>query len=153
MPIPERDIPHYPNEDLTLNVDEYLWVLLDAILEKTAKGYYERKFSDRIQWPSRRMLKEVLTGGHPETGKFYGCAKTGWCHWKDVLTLLIRMISTEYRSIDLFHLDHAWQGLALLKRAGNAATEEAFVSKAELRQAGWWDGMMKSTKCKEDPEA
>ena len=75
------------------------------------------------------MMNKLLNEGHPETGKFYGDKSTGSCHWKDVQTSIIRLMTAEHLHLDMYNLDTAYFGMALLRRDGDPATEEVLSLK------------------------
>ena len=70
------------------------WVELRAIqCEKTRKQWMQDFLEmDGFDWPTYKMMRDILNNTDEDTKIFHGHRPTGWMHWKDVVTSVIRRI-------------------------------------------------------------
>ena len=97
-PFTYRDVPCYIDQQGNPNLEDYVWVQVRAIKDPKVLKEWAKEFqlADGFEWPTYNMIKSTLNKNSEDTGMFHGHPSSGWMHFKDVITSVMRRVKTRH---------------------------------------------------------
>lgn len=78
------------------------------------------------------MIKNILNHNDDDTGMFHGHPTSGWMHFKDVITSVMRRVKNRHLHPGMHDLEKMWRYIIAMKPQNESATEEVLVLRKDL---------------------